>query len=721
MNKENQYCMSVTQFLGAFFSNEEEIILRTIGDDRVWSRDWFCPRTIAELQEDGSTKNFLMDENKTKNIYFYSHLGEFNLAGSSIVRYNAFFVENYKTPISEQHHTLDNAPIPPSIKVEKKNFVCAYWLIEGSCSQADWADVQARLIAYFDGDEENKDPARLMSVPFFNQVTFNGRGYSHNKVKIAAFNPSSRVSVEEMKNAFSLCKTFVDVELKPEPNTKQPQSSLNSYGATEFSDRTPKETKEVEKQSSLNSLNSLPIVKDPENIADRKPIREIRDPEKENSLNSCISSFVTTKYDSFPTLDRKALYGIAGGIVSEIAKDSESHPAALLIQFLATFGNIVGFSPHFYTEADAQGVNLYTVVVGKSARGGRKGTSWGNINQLFSQVDEEWAANNLQSGGLSSGEGLITRLRDANGDDIGEPDKRLLVVEGEFASVLRIKGRETNILDAILRNAWDRKPLGKMLSSRIDSMTVTDPHFSFIGHITEEELKSLLKDVDAYNGYANRILWVCTRRTQKLPRGGGFFKRDITGYVEELRSIINSATNIGEMYFDDKADRLWTEFYLSIDDTETGMTAAVLARAEAQVIRLAMLYALLDKSEIIYRVHLEAALAMWQYCEDSVRYIFGKALSADAMKLLEAIRETGCKGLSRSDIITEVFNKNKSKADIDSWIAELRNFIIFDASKRLYFSKDADDTNYEFNEFNELKVEVRDSDQSDKADFGLKP
>jgi hypothetical protein len=42
--------------------------------------------------------------------------------------------------------------------------------------------------------------------------------------------------------------------------------------------------------------------------------------------------------------------------------------------------------------------------------------------------------------------------------------------------------------------------------------------------------------------------------------------------------------------------------------------------------RLSALYALLDKSAVVKADHLKAALALWEYCEASARFIFGEAL-----------------------------------------------------------------------------------------------
>lgn len=80
-----------------------------------------------------------------------------------------------------------------------------------------------------------------------------------------------------------------------------------------------------------------------------------------------------------------------------------------------------------------------------------------------------------------------------------------------------------------------------------------------------------------------------------------------------------------------------------------------------RVTRLSLIYALLDHSEVIRLSHLQSALAVWQYCEASARYIFGDA-TGDPMSdaVLAALKEAP-DGLTMSDL-HELLNKNY-KAD----------------------------------------------------------
>ncbi len=116
-----------------------------------------------------------------------------------------------------------------------------------------------------------------------------------------------------------------------------------------------------------------------------------------------------------PVLDEAAFHGLAGEIVKAIEPHTESDPAGLLIQLLTYFGNVVGRGPFFMVEATKHHTNLFTVLVGETARG-RKGTSEGRVRELFVTIDPFWVQNCIRSG-LSSGEGLIWSVRDPIGGD----------------------------------------------------------------------------------------------------------------------------------------------------------------------------------------------------------------------------------------------------------------------------------------------------------------
>jgi hypothetical protein len=75
---------------------------------------------------------------------------------------------------------------------------------------------------------------------------------------------------------------------------------------------------------------------------------------------------------------------------------------------------------------------------------------------------------------------------------------------------------------------------------------------------------------------------------------------------------------------------------------------------------------LLDGSSVLDVLHLEAAAALWDYCEATVAHVWGMTLGdARSDKLYNALLEAGDAGLSRSQI-NKLFSNNLDATVIDS-------------------------------------------------------
>ena len=331
--------------------------------------------------------------------------------------------------------------------------------------------------------------------------------------------------------------------------------------------------------------------------------------DRDNSSHSCNSFRVET-----PRLSETALFGLPGEIVRKIEPHTETHPAALVVQLLAGAGNIIGRGPYVLTERDEQHTNLFGVIVGISSRG-RKGTSWGHVRHILAQVDPSWESSRIM-GGLASGEGVIAELRDNEDGNDESRDKRLLLMENEFAQVLRVLQRDGNTLSPILRNAWESGNLRNM--SKGSPLRATGCHISMIGHVTRAELSRLLTANDAANGFANRILWVHSERIRLLPDGSKIQGVDFTNEIEMLRSAISTARTNGEIKLSEEARHHWREIYPDLTKDLPGRWGEVTSRSEAQVLRSALIYCLLDGKECIEALHLQAAEALWSYCSESL-------------------------------------------------------------------------------------------------------
>jgi hypothetical protein len=379
----------------------------------------------------------------------------------------------------------------------------------------------------------------------------------------------------------------------------------------------------------------------------------------------------------WPVLNPDAMYGLAGDVVRAIEPHTESDPVALLVQFIAYFGNAVGRYPYYLVESDRHYPNLFAVLVGQSSKS-RKGTAAGRIRELMSLAEPEWVDQCISSG-LSSGEGVIWRVRDPvykikNGQrelqDEGVKDHRLLLDERELYQALTVMKREGNTLSRVIRDAWDRGTLQTI--TKHNPACATNVHISIVGHITEDELRQNLDHTAMMNGVANRFVFALVRRARILPHGGGDISSEVKDkVVEGLRYALGNARKTGRITMTPAAIAAWEAVYPELSTGHPGLLGAACGRAEAQVIRFALIYALMDGSTQVDLVHLRAAIALWDYCEQSARHIFGDLFGERVIDtILLALRQSGPEGMTRTQIFN-LFSRNQSSSSITAALQKL--------------------------------------------------
>jgi hypothetical protein len=358
----------------------------------------------------------------------------------------------------------------------------------------------------------------------------------------------------------------------------------------------------------------------------------------------------------WPSLAFEAFHGLVNDVVFRLVPNTEADQAALLLQFLVSFGNAVGRNPHYLIEGTKHFSNLFVVLAGQTAKA-RKGTSADRIRQLFEIADPEWARKCVR-GGISSGEGILWAIRDPiyimkkgqlQCTDPGIDDKRLLLDEREYQQALTVMMRPGNTVSRIIRDAWDGR-------DRIESLTknspahVTAPMISIVSHITMEELREALDRTAMANGYANRFLFSCVRRAQLLPHGGDSNDAALQFLCPRIEETLEKARTIERITMTAGAAERWKDIYADLSAEQPGLLGAITARAEAQTLRLALVYALTDGANKIDVEHLEAALAVWRYCEASAKLIFGDTVGDPlADEIVRALRATST-GMTRTDL-----------------------------------------------------------------------
>ena len=157
---------------------------------------------------------------------------------------------------------------------------------------------------------------------------------------------------------------------------------------------------------------------------------------------------------------------------------------------------------------------------------------------------------------------------------------------------------------------------------------------------------------------------VAVQRSKTLPFGGRLGGDDLARVREQVRLAARFAAVEQPIIFDGHARECWIAAYDELSRGEAGLTGAATARAEAHTVRIALLYALLDCSDVIQLEHLEAALAFWHYSAASARWVFGDSIGDPTADEIWALARERHDGITRTDV-SNLFSRNKKAREID--------------------------------------------------------
>lgn len=392
---------------------------------------------------------------------------------------------------------------------------------------------------------------------------------------------------------------------------------------------------------------------------------------------------------SAPQADPACLYGLIGDVARAGSEGTETNAYAIAANFMAYLSCSVGRGVYLPIGNTRHHARLFCLHIGRSGRG-RKGDAVSlvlRLDEVLRTMDAAFAPQ-VHRGGLSSREGLVALMHDGYRqgrlDVPAIEDKRLWVVESEFANVLHQGRREGNTLSAALRDCWDGVDLKPATKS--NRIYASDPHVCLSAAISPSELTGLMSARELTNGFANRFLMIWAERTRMLP----FPKETPLAVVERLaRRTLDVLTFVRADRHDER-DRLRMEMspqaqwrYAQIyrgelnDDLGDGAVGALLERRAPMLLRLAMLMALTDLQARIDARHIDAAMAWIRHATASVRFVFVSAAEdaklAQVLELsnrvLTFLRERG--QATRSQISSECFRGKVPKARIDGSLEHL--------------------------------------------------
>lgn len=111
-----------------------------------------------------------------------------------------------------------------------------------------------------------------------------------------------------------------------------------------------------------------------------------------------------------PSFESEKFYGLAGEFVNTVLPHTEASGVGLYLQFLITFGTMIGKRACINIGATKHHTGEFLLLIGQSARG-RKGSSMDIVKYILKNRDPDFFKKNVKSN-IVSGEGIVEIIKD---------------------------------------------------------------------------------------------------------------------------------------------------------------------------------------------------------------------------------------------------------------------------------------------------------------------
>ncbi|MDD5272599.1 MAG: DUF3987 domain-containing protein [Methylovulum sp.] len=367
-------------------------------------------------------------------------------------------------------------------------------------------------------------------------------------------------------------------------------------------------------------------------------------------------------------------YGFVGELARIGVQGKGLNRVAVSAAFLSFLGANIGRDTFLMVGDTVHHPRLFTLHIGRSGQGG-KGDSQQLTHRIRKRIEltHSGLLGQSHSGGLSSREGLAGLIHDGHGENKAIDDKRLWVIESEFANVLHQGRRDGNTLSTALRDAWDGSDI-KPATKKFTAVS-SAPHIGIHANITPSELKGLSSSRDIHNGFFNRFLMVFSENVAHVAFPSPTPESAVDDLAAQAADIIRYAkggypasSNGLQMHMSEAVMKYYDAIFPSLKKPfDSDIISTLLERRAPYVLRLAMLFALTNKTHVIEPKHLQAGLAWVNYAINTVRYVFAdQAVSpqarenrAHADKILAFLGKHP-EGAGLRELINDCFKKNLS-------------------------------------------------------------
>ena len=295
--------------------------------------------------------------------------------------------------------------------------------------------------------------------------------------------------------------------------------------------------------------------------------------------------------------------------------------------------------------------NLWSVLVGTSGDP-RKGTAMRGILQVLREAKIYIAT----MSSLDSAEGLGRRLLKLQGDD-AKNYSPLLISLSELRSFIDKASKEgTRNLIPKMCECYDGTPFE--VNTTKDPIIVPNPFAGMIGG-TSLAYTETMKQSDLEGGLGNRICFIPGEPQKRKAEAPDPVEPAYQLFIERLADIVEywKAKGTTRLRFDEPARELWRGFYedeLPRWSPEDSLLSVMTKRFHHHPIKVASIYAGLDRSETIKTQHLGPALLYTRFLLDGIFFTFSNFGLAqwvkDEKKIVELVRAHMPLGIRQRDL-----------------------------------------------------------------------
>lgn len=327
--------------------------------------------------------------------------------------------------------------------------------------------------------------------------------------------------------------------------------------------------------------------------------------------------------------------GLIGKTVKALDPWHEADPIAVHMSLMAMASVLLEGGVKVYTGSKWEYPLLNVLLFGESAKG-RKGTSGTIAFEVVTKAFPGWRDDHT-GGAPSSGAGIVKLLANTAVetnwlrplDEIPEqlreeaatkPIRRIkpglpyLFYEEEIAKVLH-RARMDDSYEALIRVMWQGANLTGRYTSHLQ-VTIPRPVVGWLAHVTPGEFVAKLGRSSLHGGTFNRFMLFWVQRNRIIRRIRPIPEDLLARLASEFRARILFGRTVGKIQPTEEAWDFWeNDLHPEIDGqlSASPLWGEFVGRALDNIMRMAAIYAVMDKRRAITADDLKAARGVMRY------------------------------------------------------------------------------------------------------------